>query len=171
MFGRVCFHRRTEIGAGCKKACASVALETQPSENVPKESHPKVTAPPTRTAAPLGRLGWVLASVSVLVGFGVIAVATRIDREEADHRRANPFIPQQTRMVRSPSDPIPRHSPMAIVDDAMGSQRNHNAASTPEQSALSEEKATLDGKEVRKALPVEVQKTTPIKPADLKRAD
>ena len=123
---------------------------------MPKGSHPKVTGPPMQTSDPLGVLGWVLASVSVLVGFVIIAVATIMDREEADHRRGNSFIPQRTKMFSSPSDPIPRHSPTPIVDDVIHGQESHDTASILQQSALRDNKQTLDGKEVRKALPVEV---------------
>jgi hypothetical protein len=165
IFVGIFFKRRTETGSRRKKGCASAELETEPSESVPKESHPKVTAPPTQAAAPLGVVGWVLASVSVLVGFVIIAVATRIDGEAADQRRGNSFIPQ-AKMFRPPSDPIPRHSPTATVDEVLHSQHGHNTASTPQESALSEEKDPLDGKEVRKALPVGVQRAMPVEPAN-----
>jgi hypothetical protein len=161
MLGRILFHRGTEVSAGCKKVCASADLETEPSESVPKGSHPKVTGPPMQTSDPLGVLGWVLASVSVLVGFVTIAVATIMDREEADHRRGNSFIPQRTKMFSSPSDPIPRHSPTPIVDDVIHGQESHDTASILQQSALRDHKQTLDGKEVRKALPVEVPRAIP----------
>ena len=155
MFGGI-LHKRTQIRANCKEACASDDLETEPSESVPKGSHPKIAGPPMQTSDPLGVLGWVLASVSVLVGFVIIAVATIMDREEADHRRGNSFIPQRTKMFSSPSDPIPRHSPTPIVDDVIHGQESHDTASILQQSALRDNKQTLDGKEVRKALPVEV---------------
>jgi hypothetical protein len=134
----------------------------EPSENLPKESHPNITDFPTQTADPLGMLGWVLASVSVLVGFVVIAVATRIDGEAADHRKAN-LSRQEADSFRSPSDPIPRHSPGASIRDVIQTQ-SHNTASSPQQRTLGEEKDTLDGKEVRKALPVGVRRIVPIKP-------
>jgi hypothetical protein len=114
-----------------------------------------------QTSDPLGVLGWVLASVSVLVGFVIIAVATIMDREEADHRRGNSFIPQRTEMFSSPSDPIPRHSPTPIVDDVIHGQESHDTASILQQSALRDNKQTLDGKEVRTALPVEVPRAIP----------
>ena len=161
MLGRILFHRGTEVSAGCKKVCASDDLETEPSESVPKGSHPKVTGPPMQTSDPLGVLGWVLASVSVLVGFVIIAVATIMDAEEADHRRGDSFIPQQRERFRSLKDSILRHPPTPLVDGVIHTHQSHNTASILQQSALSEEKHTLDGKEVRKALPVEVQTATP----------
>ena len=167
MFWGIPFHRRTEIRARRKKP-SSADLETGPSENVPKESHPKVTGPPTQTSDPLGALGWVLAGVSVLGGFVIIAVATTIDGEEADQRRGNSFIPQQTQMFRSASDSNPRHSPTPIVDDVIHSQQSHKTA---QQTALSEQQDTLDGKEVRKAFSVEVQRVIPVTSTNPKRAD
>jgi hypothetical protein len=86
-----------------------------------------------------------------LVGFVIIAGATGVAREEADNRRANSFIPQQTKMFRSPNDPILRHSPNTVVDDVIYSEQNQKMASTPQQRPLTDEKHTLDGKEVRKA--------------------
>jgi hypothetical protein len=86
---------------GGKKVSASDDLAPKPSETVPRGSAPNLTTPPTPAANALGMLGWVVASVSILVGFFVIAAATRIDGEQADHRRASSFIPQQTKMVRS----------------------------------------------------------------------
>jgi hypothetical protein len=112
-------------------------------------------------------LGWVLASASILVGFVVISGATRIDGEEADHRRANSPIPQQAKMFRSQTDPISR----AIVDGVIHSQQNHITVPTPQPSALSEKKDTLDGKEVRRALPVDVRTSIPDQPATPERAD
>ena len=171
MFGGMLFHRRTVFGACCKKACASAELETQPSENVPKQSHPKDSAPPTRPADQLGVLGWVLASVSILAGFFIIAATTIMDGEEADHRQPNSLILQQARMFRSPSNPIPSRSTMAIGGETMQSQQSHNTTSSPQQSASSEEKDTLDGKDVRRASLVEVRKTVPIRPANPRQDD
>jgi hypothetical protein len=119
----------------------------------------------------LGRLGWALAGVSILVGFVLISGATGVDREDANNRRVDSFIPEQATMFESSSDLIKRDSPTPIVDDIIHSQQSHATASIPQQSALGEEKDTLDGKEVRKAVRVQVQKTTPIQPADRKRAD
>ena len=154
---RMLFHRRTEIGEGCQSVCASADLHTKPSENVPTKSHPKVSGPPTQTSDLPGALGWVLASVSVLVGFVIVALATIMDAEEAD----DSFIPQQRERFRSLNDSILRHPPTPLVDGVIHTHQSHNTASIPQQSALSEEKHTLDGKEVRKALPVEVQTATP----------
>ena len=161
MFGRMLFQRRTEIGARRERVCSSADLNTDPSENVQTKSHFKVTGPPTQTSDPLGALGWVLASVSVLVGFVIVALATIMDGEEADHRRGDLVISQQRERFRSPNDSILRHPPTGLVDGAIHTQQSHNTASIPQQSALSEEKHTLDGKEVRKALPVEVQTAVP----------
>ena len=158
---RMLFHRRTEIGEGCQSVCASADLHTKPSENVPTKSHPKVSGPPTQTSDLPGVLGWVLASVSVLVGFVIVALATIMDAEEADHRRGDSFIPQQRERFRSLNDSILRHPPTPLVDGVIHTHQSHNTASILQQSALSEEKHTLDGKEVRKALPVEVQTATP----------
>jgi hypothetical protein len=133
----------------------SADLETEPSEDVPKESHPRVTGPATHTSDPLGPLGWALASISVLGGFVIIAVATIMDGEEADHRRGNSFIPQQTKMFRSASDSIPMHSPLPTVDDVIHSQQI--IIRQFPSKCIKREEDTLDGKEVRKALPVEVQ--------------
>ena len=170
MFGGI-LHKRTQIGANCKKACASGVLETERSENVPKESHRKVIAPPTQTGDSLGVLGWVLAGVTILAGFVIIAGARGIEREEADNRRANSFVPQQTTMFRSPSDPIPRHTPNAVVDDVIYSEQNQNMASAPQQSALRNEKHTLDNKEVRKPFPVEVPRPSFVQPANPDRVN
>ena len=114
-----------------------------------------------QTSDPLGALGWVLASVSVVVGFVIVALATIMDAEEADHRRGDSFIPQQRERFRSLNDSILRHPPTPLVDGVIHTHQSHNTTSIPQQSALSEEKHTLDGKEVRKALPVEVQTATP----------
>ena len=133
MFQRIACHRRTEIAARRNEGCASTDLEAEPLENVPKELHAKVFAPVAPTADSLGMLGWVLASVSVLIGFLIIAVATIVDGEATDHRRANSVIPQETKMIRPPRYPIPRHSPMAIADDVMDTEQSHNTASTPRQ--------------------------------------
>src|SRR5262245_25972728 len=133
MFGAILFHRRTEMRPDHKEVCGSAALQTEPSENVPKESHPKVTTPPTQTANSLGVIGWVMVGINELVDFINIAVSTRIDGEVTDHRRTNSFLTQQAKIFRSPSNPIPRHSPTLTVDGTMGSQQSHNAALTPQQ--------------------------------------
>jgi hypothetical protein len=158
---RMLFPRRTEIGEGCQSVCASADLHTKPSENVPTKSHPKVSGPPTLTADLPGALGWVLASVSVLVGFVIVALATIMDGEEADHRRGDSVISQQRERFRSPNDSILRHPPTPLGDGVIHTHQSHNTTSIPQQSALSEEKHPLDGKEVGKARPVEVQTATP----------
>jgi hypothetical protein len=157
------------LAHGSKKVSAPDALPTERSESAPSNSASNLTAYPAQTADLPGVVGWVLASISILVGFVIIAGTTGIDRDQADNRRADSFISEQTTMFRSPSDPIPRDSPMAIVDDIIYSRQS--SAPIPQQSVLREEKDTLDGKGIRKALPVEVQKPTPIKPVNPRRAD
>ena len=151
MFQRILCQRSTEIAAHRKKGCASTDLGAEPPENVPKELYAKVFASQTPTADSLGVLGWVLAGVSVLIGFFIIAVATIFDGEATDHGRANSYIPQEMKMIRFPRYPIPRYSPMAIADDVTDTEQSHNTTSTPQQDALSKEKDALEGKEVRKA--------------------
>ena len=156
---------RSEIGTWWKRVWDF--LKTGPSEDVAKGLHLEPTSPPTQTAEPPVALGWVLISVGILlISFVVIAGAITTDREEADKRRANSLIPQQTKMFGPRSDPIARYSPMPVIDDAIHSKQNQNSASTPEQGALSEDKNALDGKEVRKALPVEVRRAIPVEPAN-----
>ena len=133
MFQRILCQRSTEIAAHRKKGCAFTDLEAESPENVPKELHTKVFASQAPTADSRGVLGWVLAGVSVLIGFLIIAVATIVDREATDHRRANSYIPQEANMVRSPRYPIPRYSPMAIADGLMDTKQSHNTASTPQE--------------------------------------
>jgi hypothetical protein len=58
-----------EIGAGSKEARPSGNSANGPLETAPKGSQPKLTPPPTQTAAPPRMLGWVVASMSVFVGF------------------------------------------------------------------------------------------------------
>ena len=169
MFGTMLFHRRSETGARRERVCAPADLDTEPSENVRTKPHPKVSGPPTQTSDLPGTLGWVLASVSVLVGFVIVAVATIMGAEEADHRRGDSVISQQRERFRSPNDSILRHPPTALVDGVIYTQQSHTTASIPQQSALSE-KHTLDGKEVRKALPIEVQTAMP-SARNPKRAD
>jgi len=162
---------RLRLAHGRKKVSASGALPSESSDSVLTDSPCSDTAPPTQTADLPGVVGWVMASVSILVGFGIIAGATGVDREEASNRRVNSLIPEQTTMFTSPSDPVSRDSPTPIGADIIHSRQSHNTDSIPQQSVLAEEKETLDGKEVRKALPVEVQKTMRIKPANPRRAD
>jgi hypothetical protein len=88
-------------------------------------------------------------------------LATIMDAEEADHRRGDSFIPQQRERFRSLNDSILRHPPTPLVDGVICTHQSHNMTSIPQHRALSEEKHALDGKEVRKALPVEVQTATP----------
>jgi hypothetical protein len=171
MFPRILCQRSTEIAAHRKKGCASTDLEAEPPENVPKELHATVLASQAPTADSLGVLGWVLAGVSVLIGFLIIAVATIVDGEATDHRRANSYIPQEANMIRSPRYPIPRYSPMAIADGVMDTEQSHNTASTPQEGALSKEKDALDGKEVRKASSSKLKGARLVKPTNPKRAD
>jgi hypothetical protein len=88
------FMSSIELGVGSKEIPVSDDSPMAPSENVAKGSEPKFTAP-TQTADPLGVLGWVVASVSVLVGFVVIAGTTLFDGQRVDNRGANSVIPQQ----------------------------------------------------------------------------
>jgi hypothetical protein len=89
------FMSSIELGVGSKEIPVSDDSAMAPSEDVAKGSEPKFTAAPTQTADPLGVLGWVVASVSVLVGFVVIAGTTLFDGQRVDNRGANSVIPQQ----------------------------------------------------------------------------
>jgi hypothetical protein len=149
---------RIDLGAGSKKARGTDDSADGPSKSVPNRSEPQVRASPMQTGEPVGMLGWVVASVSVLVGFVIIAGATRIGGQRADNRGANSSIPQQTRMTVSSINPIPRKH-------VIRAEQNQNAVSARQQSSLSEENETLRGKNVRKALPVEVGPGVPAKQA------
>ena len=157
---------RSEIGAWWKRVWDF--FKTGPSEDVAKGLHLEPTSPPAQTAEPPPvALGWVLISVGILlIGLVVIAGAITTDREEADKRRANSLIPQQTKMFGPRSNPIARYSPTPVIDGAIHSKQNQNSASTSEHGALSEGKNALDGKEVRKALPVEVRRAIPVERAN-----
>jgi hypothetical protein len=159
------------LAHGRKKVSTPDDLPAEPLESVPTDSASNLTASPTQTADLSGVVSWVLASVSILVGFVIIAGATGVDREEANNRRVNSFIPQQTKMVRSQSEPIPRYSPTKIVDDFIHGEHKQNTASASQQSASRDEEDTLDGKEVRRALPVDVRTSIPGQPMTPKRAE
>jgi hypothetical protein len=134
-----------EIGAGSKEAGRSDNSANGPLETAPKGSQPKFTPPPTQTAARPQMLGWVVASMSVFVGFVIIAAATRIAGARADNRGANSSIPQQTNGLCQ-IIPVPRKH---VIHRA----QNQNAVSTRQQNSLSEGKETLYGKKVRKHRP------------------
>jgi hypothetical protein len=164
MFGRILFQKRTEMRT--QKVCSAQKLETQPSEHVPNESH-KVSAPSTRTAAAPGVLAgsWLASAcwwASLSLQWQQESTEKRQTTEELTHSFHNKRRYLGLRVTHSRG--VHQHH---SVDGGMGTQQSHNAALTPQQSALSQEKATLDRTKAGRRCPWKFNRLRPSRPGGL----
>ena len=116
----------------------------------------------------LGSVVLLVAAYALFLVFSLVSETARIDREKAENR-ANTLIKSSIKAHDSPDNSISDHTPTPQVTGIIHGQKPETA--TPQDEAIKhneeedtqrgEDGPTMDGKEVRKALPVEVRKAIP----------